>query len=194
MEWLQHPSTPICLIISRLLCPNSCVRNMGLCGCAGISVVTMAMAKELVPIIFACIVWGLHLSKHHVNFKCNNANLVIAINKGSSREKFVIHLLYSLWFFVAHFNIYVTVSHLPSVINITADHLSWGNMAQAVAVTPTLAPHPSLILLLIMRLISPPCWIGHHPVFFSYFNKRFHVYTNTHYIIVAIQFIHVPTY
>ena len=49
------------------------------------------------------------------------------------------HLLCSLWFFVTHFNIYVTASHLPGVINITADHLSRGNMAQAVAVTPTLA-------------------------------------------------------
>ena len=113
------------------------------------------MAKELMPIIFACIVWGPWLSKHHVNFKCNNANLVIAINKGSSRDKFIMHLLHSLWFFVAHFDIYVTASHLPGVISITADHLSRGNMAQAIAVTPTLAPHPSLIPLSVMRLISP---------------------------------------
>ena len=82
------------------------------------------MAKELVPIIFACIVWGPCLSKHHVNFKCDNANLVIAINKGLSRDKFVMHLLHSLWFFVAYFDIYVTASHLPGLINITADHLS----------------------------------------------------------------------
>ena len=97
------------------------------------------MAKELVPIIFACIVWGPRLSKHHINFKCDNANLVIAINKGSSRDKFVMHLLRFLWFFVAHFAIHVTASHLPGLISITADHLYWGNMAQAVAVTPTLA-------------------------------------------------------
>ena len=55
------------------------------------------------------------------------------------------HLLRSLWFFVAHFDIYVTASHLAGLINITADHLSRGNMTQAVAVTPTLAQHPSLI-------------------------------------------------
>ena len=40
------------------------------------------MAKELIPIIFTCIVWGPRLAKHHINFQCNNANLVIAIKKG----------------------------------------------------------------------------------------------------------------
>ena len=103
------------------------------------------MAKELVPIIFACIVWGPRLSKRHINFQCDNASLVIAINKGSSKDKFVMHLLRSLWFFVAHFDIYVTASHLPGLINITADHLSRGNVAQAFTVTPTLAQHPTLI-------------------------------------------------
>ena len=44
------------------------------------------MAKELVPIIFTCIVWGPCLSKHHINFQFDGANLVIAINKGSSKE------------------------------------------------------------------------------------------------------------
>lgn len=112
------------------------------------------MAKELVPIIFACIVWGPRLSKHHINFKCDNANLVIAINKGSSKDQFVMHLLCSLWFFVAHFDIYVTASHLAGLLNITADHLSQGNMTQAFAVTPILAQHPTLIPPSAMRLIS----------------------------------------
>ena len=76
------------------------------------------MAKELVPIIFTCIVWGPHLSKHHINFQCDNANLVIAIiNKGSSKDKFVMHLLCSLSFFVAHFNICITASYLRTWCN-----------------------------------------------------------------------------
>ena len=40
--------------------------------------------------------------------------------------------------FVAHFDIYITASHLPGVINVTADHLSRGNMRQAFEVAPTL--------------------------------------------------------
>ena len=105
------------------------------------------MAKELVPIIFTCIVWGPCLSKHHINFQCDGANLIIAINKGSSKEKFVMHLLLSLLFsfVVAHFDIYIAVPHLPGVINVTTDHLSRGNTYQAFEVTLTLTQHPTII-------------------------------------------------
>ena len=89
------------------------------------------VAKELLPIILTCIVWGPHLSGHHINFQCDNANLVISINKGSSKDKLVMHLLCSLLFFMANFDIYVTASHLLGVINVTADHVSRGNLHQA---------------------------------------------------------------
>ena len=56
------------------------------------------MAKELVPIIFTCIVWGPRLSKHHINFQCDTANLVIAIIKALSKDKFVMLLLRSYHF------------------------------------------------------------------------------------------------
>ena len=129
------------------------------------------MAKELVPIIFTCIVWGRCLAKHHINFQCDNASLVIAINKGSSKDKFVMHLLRSLSFFVAHFDIYITASHLPGVINVTADHLSRGNMGQAFEVTPTLTQHPTVIPPPAFRLISPQTldWIS--PTFLQLFQQ-----------------------
>ena len=47
-------------------------------------------ANKLVPIIFTCIVWGSYLSKYHINFQCYNANLVIAINKSLSKDKFTL--------------------------------------------------------------------------------------------------------
>ena len=129
------------------------------------------MAKELVPIIFACIIWGPRLYKYHINFKCGNADLVIAINKGSSKDKLVMYLLRSLWFFVAHFNMYVTASHLPGLINITADHLSRGNTAQAFEVTPTLAQHPTPIPSSAMRLISPHALDWTSPSFLQLFQQ-----------------------
>ena len=91
--------------------------------------------KELIPILFTCIAWGAQLSKHHVNFQCNNESLIIAINKGSSKDKLVIHLLRCLWFFVAHFDIQITATYLPGTLNITADHLSRGNLIQAFLAT-----------------------------------------------------------
>ena len=86
------------------------------------------MAKELVPIIFTCIVWGPYLAKKYINLQCDNANLVISINKDSSKDKLVMHLLHSLSFFVAHFDIYLTASHLLGVISVTVDHLSQGSL------------------------------------------------------------------
>ena len=44
---------------------------------------------------------------------------------------------------VAHFDMYVTASHLPGLITITADHPSLGNMAQAFTITPTVAVIPT---------------------------------------------------
>jgi len=113
------------------------------------------MAKELVPIIFTCIVWGRYLSRHHINFCCDSANLVIAINKGSSKDKFVMHLLCCLSFFVAHFDIYITATYLPGAINVMADHLSRGRFSQAFQVTPTLSCHFTPIPYTAYELISP---------------------------------------
>ena len=129
------------------------------------------MAKELVPIIFTCIVWGPYLSKHHINFHCDNANLVIAINKGSSKDKFVMHLLRCLSIFVVHLDIYITATHLPGVINVTADHLSRGRLDQAFQVTPTLSYQPTVIPHTAFQLIFP-CrldWISPH--FLRLFHK-----------------------
>ena len=113
------------------------------------------MAKELIPILFTCVVWGVQLSQRHINFQCDNASLVMAINKGSSKDKFVMHLLRCLWFFVAHFNIQVTATHLPGALNVTADHLSRGNLTQAFISTPTLSQQSNSIPPSAVKLVSP---------------------------------------
>ena len=63
------------------------------------------MAKELVPIILSCAVWGPLLTKKTTVFQCDNRSVVDAINKGSSKDAMVMHLLRCLWFFTAIFDI-----------------------------------------------------------------------------------------
>ena len=82
------------------------------------------MAKELVPILFSCVVWGHHLAKHSVLFQCDNLSLVAAISKGSSRDPDVMQLLRCLWFFVAFFDIQIQCEHISGSLNCNADHLS----------------------------------------------------------------------
>ena len=129
------------------------------------------MDKELIPIIFTCIIWGLQLSQCHINFQCDNASLVTAINKGLSKDKFVMHLLRGLWFFVAHFDIQVTATHLPGALNVTADHLSRGNLIQAFLATPTLSQQSTSIPLSATKLVSPkqPDWT--YPQFLCLFQE-----------------------
>ena len=63
------------------------------------------------------------------------------------------HLLRSLSIFIIHFDIYITTSHLPGVINVMVDHLSRGNMSHTLEFT--LMQHPTVIPLSAFRLISP---------------------------------------
>ena len=113
------------------------------------------MAKELIPIIFTCVAWGMQLRKRHINFQCDNASLVAAINKGSSKDTFTMNLLCCLWFFAAHFDIYVTATHLSGAANVTADHLSHDRLTLAFQSAPTLDKQPTHLPSSVFLLISP---------------------------------------
>ena len=85
-------------------------------------------AKELVPIVLSCAVWGPRMARKSICFQCDNTGVVAAIKKGSAKEEVVMHLLRALWFFYAHFDIAITIEHLPGAQNCTADQLSCYNM------------------------------------------------------------------
>jgi len=84
------------------------------------------------------------------------------------------HLLRSLSFLVALFDIYLMATHLPGVINVTADHLCRGKVHQAFQATPSLSPTPTLIPHSALQLLSPERldWISPH--FPQLFRKLYH--------------------
>ena len=82
------------------------------------------MAKELVPIVLGCAVWGPLLAKKSTVFQCDSQDLMQAINKGFSRDLMVMHLLSCLWFFTAFFDIQIMATHIPGAANNSADTLS----------------------------------------------------------------------
>ena len=47
------------------------------------------MAKEMVPIVLSCAVWGSELAKHSVCVQCDNFSVVAAIKKGAARDNIV---------------------------------------------------------------------------------------------------------
>ena len=85
------------------------------------------MAKEMVPIVLSCAVWGRQLAHKTVLFQCDNTGVVAAVKKGTAKEELVMHLLCS-WFFVAHFDISVSIEHIAGAVNQTANQLSRYNM------------------------------------------------------------------
>ena len=100
------------------------------------------MAKELVPILLSCIVWGPVLAKYRALFQCDNLSLVAAICKGSSKDKVVMHLLRCLWFFIAYFDTDLSVEHIPGTVNCTADQLSRNQMQSFFLLHPQVSPLP----------------------------------------------------
>ena len=128
------------------------------------------MAKEMVPIVLSCTVWGQQLARKTVLFQCNNTWIVAAVKKGTAKEEVVMHLLRSLWFFVAHFDISVSIEHIPGVANQTADQLSRYNMQtffcsnSQVSLLPT--PLPAKLLQIVGA--SSPDWTS--PTFRRLFN------------------------
>ena len=70
------------------------------------------MAKELVPIVFSCAVWGSQLARQSVLFQCDNLSLVTALNKGSCKDKLVMQLLRILTFLLPTLT---CTLHLPTL-------------------------------------------------------------------------------
>ena len=121
------------------------------------------MAKELVPIVLSCAVWGPLFMKSTVLFQCDNLGLVAAITKGSSKDQTVMHLLRTLWFFVAIFDMHIVTEHITGVSNRRADMLSRNNVTQFLLTNPQVKPLPTPLPPPLLHIISPqgPDWTSH---------------------------------
>ena len=69
--------------------------------------------KELLPIVFACGVWGEVWVNQTVLVHCDNEGVVALINSGYSRIPSIMHILRCLFFIRAHFQLEVWAVHVP---------------------------------------------------------------------------------
>ena len=118
------------------------------------------MAKELMPIIISCMVWGPHLAKRKVLFQCDNKSLVMAIQKGSTKDPITMHLLCALWFFVAFFDIDLIIELIAGVNNCAADMLSRNNMSEFLLSRPQVSLLPMALPPPLFQILTPqgPDW------------------------------------
>lgn len=84
------------------------------------------MAKELVPVVLACAMWGRKWSGQHVHLHIDNIAVVEVLKKGSSKEPSgtVMHLLRCLSFILAYFQFTYAAFHIPGILNTAADKIS----------------------------------------------------------------------
>ena len=120
--------------------------------------------KELLPIVFACGVWGPAWQNSQVLVQCDNQGAVAVVNSGYSKVQAIMHLLRCLFFIRARFNIYLRAMYIPGEGNVLADAISRDNLdilfAQVprAAVSRTILP-PQLSTLLVH---SQPDWMSPH--------------------------------
>lgn len=128
------------------------------------------MAKELVPIVLGCAVWGPQLAHKTVLFQCDNMGVVAAVTKGAAKEELVMHLLRSLWFFAAHFDIFITIEHIAGTSNQAADQLSRFNMQLFFSSNPQARPLPTPLPPELTQIVAVkgPDWTS--PTFRQLFN------------------------
>ena len=119
------------------------------------------MVKELVPIVLSCAVWGRKLAGSRVLIECDNSNAVAAVNNHCTRDQIAMHLLRSLWFFVAYFDIDVKCKHIAGVDNSTADHLSCGNLHSFFHLHPQGTRQPTPLPQPLLQILGAggPDWI-----------------------------------
>ena len=80
--------------------------------------------KELFPFLVAVAVWGHCWQGSKLRFHLDNQAAVPVLNRGSAKDPTLAHLLRSLFFFLARFNVTYKAFHVPGTKNQAADALS----------------------------------------------------------------------
>ena len=85
-------------------------------------------AKELLPIVIACALWGRSWQGQTVQCYCDNAAVKAIIRTGWSKHDLSMHLIRSLSLFAARQAVTITFDHISGKYNVAADAISQGNL------------------------------------------------------------------
>ena len=119
-------------------------------------------AKELLPIVMACVVWGPRWSRKGILVHCDNMAVVHIMQSKTSRDPVIMHLLRCLFFVAAHYELRVRAVHVAGVGNVAADALSrnllqvFFRVSPGANTVPTPIPPPLWQLLVVQR----PDWLS----------------------------------
>ena len=116
--------------------------------------------KELLPIVLGAAIWGREWAGKTVRCRCDNAAAVAIINSGKSKVERAMHLMRSLFFFLASFGVVLVAEHLPGRENGAADALSRDNIAAFHSQVPCARQHPTPIPPMVVQALvtQQPDW------------------------------------
>ena len=99
--------------------------------------------KELLPIVVAMAMWGKKWRGIRVRCRCDNAAVVTMLSSGSSKDERVMHLLRSLFLFLASYDVSIFGEHILGIENGPGDSLSRGNHMSFPSQVPQAQLEPS---------------------------------------------------
>ena len=80
--------------------------------------------KEMIPVMWGCFVWGEEWKNGVVQWNCDNIAVVEVINRGSTKDTHLAHLLRCIHFAEAKHNFMLVAQHVQGVTNDKAVDLS----------------------------------------------------------------------
>ena len=118
--------------------------------------------QELLPIVVSCAIWGSDMTGRHIRCLCDNAAVVVMINKHTSKHPTAMHLLRCLFFICARSNITLSAEHIAGVTNEAADALSRNNLSAFFLKVPAAHEAPSVIPPALIEILfnQSPNWLS----------------------------------
>ena len=110
-------------------------------------------AKELLPILIACAVWGPRWAKRRVHCLCDNEAVVAVLKSRTSKHPHLMHLLRCLFFFEACYDLEISCTHILGRENDLADDLSRNRMSAFMSKVPEAASQPTPVPTPLLNLL-----------------------------------------
>ena len=116
--------------------------------------------KELLPIVIAVALWRKQWQGKAIWCLCDNAAVVAILRSGRSRVERAMHLMRSLFFFLARWDAQIVAEHIPGVENGAADALSWNNATSFHLQVPSARALPTQVPAELLRSLvhEQPDW------------------------------------
>ena len=121
-------------------------------------------AKELLPIVLACAVWGRQWQHKHLHCFCDNMAVVEIWASQTSKHPLIMHLLRCVHLFVAYYDLTLSIQHVPGKLNVLADAISRNLLQVMHTASPPLCQYPTPVPSSLWQMLVTlrPDWLSPH--------------------------------